>query len=124
MRDFERTFTDTGRTALFAGGRTERVFETWTRSGATFEVLESQLPKEWSGEAVFHFVPNELDRAVVAAREDLREAEDVALDAWTQFDRAVRAGNLTNDLDQWRAACDNREREARARLAELEAQQR
>lgn len=41
-------FTDTGRTALFAGGRSETVYETWTVGGpfdgATFEVLESELP--------------------------------------------------------------------------------
>lgn len=115
----ERTFTDTGRTALFGDGRTERVFETWTRSGATFEVLESQLPEEWNGETEFHFVPNDHDRAVEAAKADLREAEDVALDAWAQFDRAVRTGQDVTELRNWLAACDNHERDARARVAAL-----
>jgi hypothetical protein len=45
----EKTFTDTGRTALFADGHEERVFETFSThgcfAGATYEVLESELPE-------------------------------------------------------------------------------
>ncbi len=46
----QKTFTDTGRTALFGDGHQERVFETFLTSGpfagATYEVLESELPED------------------------------------------------------------------------------
>lgn len=44
----EQTYTDTGRTAIFADGHSERIYETFHMSGifagTTYEVTESELP--------------------------------------------------------------------------------
>lgn len=54
MNTDTKTYKNTGRTALILG-RVERIFETYVETGvfagATYELLESELPTQWATEA-------------------------------------------------------------------------